>query len=159
MNDEVLEHLSRSQHDLERLFKLLTILDTAFIPPLSSRVDLRYYSSKVVQYAENIILVRDSKDIGYVAIYANDSDQKVSFITSIGVLPEYQGQGLGMELLSAAIAIAQEKGMRCIRLEVDRRNHAAIRIYQKANFAQLSTMPQDLPETSVIMECVLGNDD
>jgi ribosomal-protein-alanine N-acetyltransferase len=81
---------------------------------------------------------------GYVRLKAVKNDLMIGFlggerhladrtgwVTTIATLPEYQGQGVGAELLAAG---ENALGTPIIRLTVRESNHAAIRLYQRAGY-------------------------
>lgn len=53
-----------------------------------------------------------------------------------GILPEYQGKGLGKLLLDESLKFCRRKGCQ-IKLEVNRTNIKAINMYTKAGFVRL----------------------
>lgn len=81
----------------------------------------------------------------------------------MAISPEYQGQGLGYQLLTAAIARLGEQCTQ-IFLEVRESNHAAIKLYQKIGFDQIDLRKNYYPcadgkrEHALIMAYVLNFD-
>lgn len=57
-------------------------------------------------------------------------------ISDFAVLPDYRGQGIGRQLLTAVENKARELGCCRITLEVQENNEAARRIYERSGFAQ-----------------------
>jgi ribosomal protein S18 acetylase RimI-like enzyme len=96
-------------------------------------IDHEKIIEKICSYAEVQIAYEDGP-VGYCAIYANDLNSKVGYITLIGVKKDYQGLGIGKRLLNAAIETAINQGMNRIKLEVYRENRDAINFYQKNGF-------------------------
>lgn len=90
--------------------------------------------NKICMYAEFLAVYVGEKLAGYLAIYANDVKSKMAYITMIGILPQYQRQGLGGDLLKEAKYVAKENNMDFIRLEVNKINHKAIQCYIKYGF-------------------------
>ncbi len=64
------------------------------------------------------------------------SGEKHGYISDLAVLREYEGQGLGRLLLSAAEDWARQAGFRLLTLYVFAGNIHAKRIYEKAGFEQ-----------------------
>ena len=64
------------------------------------------------------VLNNKGERIGLLAMYVNDIVHKDAFISSIGVLPEYQGKGISSNLMLKAIGVAVENKMSTISLEV-----------------------------------------
>jgi ribosomal-protein-alanine N-acetyltransferase len=78
----------------------------------------------------------------------------VSWIATVGVLPEYRGRGVGEALIRAC---EQRMPTRMVRLNVRVSNAIAIRLYQRLGYHQLSTWAAyyDDREDALVMEKVL----
>ncbi len=109
--------------------------DNAFVPPLSSRVEINKYAQKISDKAVCFEAWQDGKLVALVAAYCNGDKGKAAFITSVSVLPEWMGQGIASRLVTHAVEHAQDLGFVRIELEVDRQNHAATRLYRKQGFS------------------------
>lgn len=131
MSDVVIEHVMPPS-DMARLRKVLTELDRVIIPPLSDRVDLNEYAVKLAALADIFYLKKDNQDIGNCAVYLNSTER--GFISSIAVKKEYQGKGLGRNLLEKVRDIADSRGISEIRLEVFKNNSHAIVFYERMGF-------------------------
>lgn len=91
----------------------------------------------------------DNRIIGYagLSVQAPDSD-----IQTIAIDSEFQGEGLGGQLLEAMIGRSRELGVRSIFLEVRTDNAAAIALYKKYDFEQISERRNYYPDgTSAII--------
>lgn len=119
---------------LEELYRFQVICDKDFIPPISSRVDLREYSRKLHDHSERITVTVDGNLAGLLCIYANDSQTSVSYISLVAVLKGYRRLGLGNALVEKAVSLSQRKGMSSIKLEVGKDNTAAQHLYRKFGF-------------------------
>jgi len=63
-----------------------------------------------------------------------ESERNEYFIGHIAVLPEYQGQGIGTQLLAHTENRARELGVRRIALMVDVDNERAMTFYQRRGY-------------------------
>ena len=117
----------------------LRACDDAFVPPLSERVDIDDYSFQIADRAERFEVWLDGDLIGLVAAYCNDGDGKLAFITSVSVLMGWQGQGLASRLVAHCIDHVRRLGFARIELEVNDRNRAAFRLYEKHGFSARTT--------------------
>ena len=52
----------------------------------------------------------------------------------MAVAPQHRGGGLGRALLNAVVALAHSTGARCVWLETQNINYAAIQFYRRAGF-------------------------
>ncbi len=120
----------------ERILNFIEKADALYIPHISESVgSLDEYASKLSIYAESFFIAEDGQDIGYCALYANRSD--LAFISTIGVMKDYQSKGIGGTLLNTAINFAKEKGFGRIGLEVHPSNTVAISLYQRFGFVEI----------------------
>ena len=66
---------------------------------------------------------------------------RVALLEDMVVRPERRADGLGSELLDAAIALARQEGCLRITLLTDRANDGAIRFYQRRGFLLSEMLP------------------
>ena len=83
------------------------------------------------------ILVADNGEqiIGFIAVLGNQLKRtlhRASIV--IGILKDYQGQGMGKQLMAAAEAWAQERGIRRLELTVMSHNKQALWLYSAFNY-------------------------
>jgi len=121
-------------NDAERVEAFLRMADQEFTPPLSQRVDLLEYSVKLAACAENFFAVCDAVDKAHAAVYANDMNTELAFLSSICILPAFRSEKISKPLLDACCRLASERGLRRISLEVDRGNQRAIAFYTRNSF-------------------------
>jgi len=118
----------------EELYSIHKECDKDFEPPLSARKNIEAYCRKLVDNAEIISVCFDGKTAGVLCVYENDSTSRTAFVSSVIVLPEYRRLGLGNLLVDRAITISEKRKMARIRLEVGKRNRAALNLYRKYGF-------------------------
>lgn len=99
--------------------------------PLLERVDIEEYAKKISEYACVYILRKEKITYGLVAIYMNDRINKTAYITLIGIAKKYRRMHLGSLLMNYCIEEARASGMKALKLEVDKKNSAAIAFYEK----------------------------
>ena len=109
--------------------------ESAFNPPLGTRVDLEAYAKKIGAKAKRFEAWADGVLIGLVAAYCNDPLGRDAYITSVSVLEAWRGEGIAGRLLDQCAGSARAAGFRRLRLEVGTRNSAAIQLYEKFGFA------------------------
>lgn len=118
---EIASHLSRC--------------DTDFVPPLSDRVEIADYATKLASRAIRFEAWSGTTLIGLVAAYCNDQTRRIGYITSVSVLKEWSGRGISARLLNQCLEHADASGMRQVSLQVASDNASAIRLYEKSGFA------------------------
>lgn len=60
--------------------------DADFVPPLSSRVEIKDYAQKIANKATRFEAWSDGTMVGLVAAYYNDHENRLVYITSVSVL-------------------------------------------------------------------------
>ena len=118
--------------DKSEKINFIKVCDIAFPRGISVRKNSCEIINKINEYAffygayahENYL------PIGYIAFYANDINSLSAHISMIGVLSEYQGEGIGKALFKACVDKSLMNGMRFLRLEVDKSNKKAIEFYE-----------------------------
>ena len=117
----------------DRITVLLKELSPYYMPELTDVVNIESYASKLAKNAQVLIAQINDKDIGIAAIYTNDITKK-TFLSTIGIKPEYSGNGYGGMLLKIVFSISKECGMKEIVLEVNSNNKPAVKLYSKYGF-------------------------
>ena len=79
----------------------------------------------------------DDQVVGYVSTRL-DLESKIGWIPNLAILPEHQGQGLGKQLMQAALAYLREQGMECARIETLEQNPIGRHFYPAAGFQEIA---------------------
>jgi ribosomal protein S18 acetylase RimI-like enzyme len=140
-----------SQSSAAEITDHLLCSDTAFVPALSSRVDIRAYAQKLQDRAVRFEAWLGEDLVGLVASYCNQTDGSNAFVTSVSVWPECQGQGIADRLMRQCIEHVRSLGFVQMVLEVDQRSLPAVALYQKLGFSELRSSGSTL-----IMVITLG---
>jgi ribosomal protein S18 acetylase RimI-like enzyme len=108
-----------------------------FSPNLSLKVHIGDYSRKLRALAKTFEAWSGTALVGLVAVYMNDPDTRIAFITSVSVSREFVGQGVASKLLRHCLNKARQEGMKALRLEVSVESREAIRLYGKFGFSEI----------------------
>ena len=108
--------------------------DEQFVPPLSERVDLATYSSKLASHAVLSEAWAGDILIGLVAGYTNAADKRSSFVTNVSVMPQWHGQGIASRLVDRFVEHSRLSGFEMVELSVDVHNDRARSFYRKYGF-------------------------
>ena len=125
----------------------LRTCDGTFIPPLSNRIDIDGYAHKIIVKAQRFEAWAGGTLTGLVAAYCNSLDHGTAFVTSVSVLPGFQGKGIASRLMEQCIDKARKLGFARIELEVDGGNRAAILLYEKHGFTAMGELKPSLKMT------------
>jgi len=130
-------NIKQNHASFEELLLFFVKNSNAFIPDLKTQVESLYdYVDKLKKNATFFEAYDDNTLVGLVAVYLNDYETKVAFITSIVVSAEYQGKGIAGTLLKVAIDTAVLHKFTTIKLEVFSGNVKAIKLYKNYGFEE-----------------------
>lgn len=119
----------------------LSLCDAEFVPPLSGRVEIENYARKIASKAIRLEAWSGGTLVGLVAVYCNDMEKGIAYITSVSVLREWTGKRVAGQLLSRCIEYAKTSGMQQLSLEVADANAPAIKLYEGSGFVVGKTNP------------------
>lgn len=118
----------------EEIAAHLFLCDSRFVPPLSSRADIKEYTHKIYTNAMRFEAWAEGELIGMVAIYCDNLRQHLGYITSLSVLSKPPATGIASQLLSMGVDYLKQSGFSRVELEVDTENQKAIRLYDRHGF-------------------------
>ena len=108
----------------------------SFIPNLSQKVNLVGYAKKIKDNAFTFEAWKEEELVGLVAAYFTDTINRSAFITNVSTIKQYEGTGIGSELLNNCIRYAVKHQFREIKLHVSIGNNIAIALYHKYGFIE-----------------------
>lgn len=118
----------------DEIHAIIKKCDNAFKNPVTQRERYPNLLSKIHKNA-HVLVAYQSDILGYCAIYANDFENGVAYITLIAVKPEAQHMHIGKKLLRKSLDLARTYGMTSCVLEVKKDNVSAIRFYKANGFS------------------------
>lgn len=122
--NEIEEHLRQADED--------------FLPPLSGRIEIAPYASKLVGNAVRFEAWASGRLVGLVAVYCNDLAGETAYVSSVSVLKDHAGRGIASTLMLKCIEHVVHARMRRIRLEVSLDNEPALRLYERHGFSLIA---------------------
>lgn len=131
----------------------LRACDDTFVPTLSSRVDIEEYAQKLTARSERFEAWSNGVLVGLLAVYCNDLDGRIAYITSVSVMPDSRGHGIASRLIALCVGKVAALGHMAIELEVGTRNEAAARLYEKHGFLSVRASAQ-----TTILRLALGKE-
>lgn len=147
---------SRNRADEASLLAHLRAADAQFAPSLSSRVDLSDYAAKLHGRAERFEAWDGPELVGLVATYCNAPSS--AFVSSVSVLPPWQGCGVARELMRQCLLHVRRSGLTSVSLHVNPQASTAVSLYRALGFVEesrddsrlelrLEVQPQETPST------------
>lgn len=128
---------SRSKSSAEQIQRHLVECDAFFVPPLSSKVEMKLYSQKLAMHAVNFEAWNDEKLIGLVSVYLNDSQKKMAFISNVSIISTFAHKGIATRLLNECVQFTKDLQFGAVGLEVSLRNGRALSLYIKLGFKEI----------------------
>jgi len=83
-----------------------------------------------------LIAKLDSQDVGFILVEFNKLNKEIGLISGLGVVPKYQGKGLGKYLALEAWNFFKDKGIKELRCEVYKENKVAISFIKSLGFEE-----------------------
>ncbi len=83
-----------------------------------------------------LAIMVNQQTVGYAGMSFNRR-QLDAHITNLGIMPNFQGQGIGTKVIQHLLEVAQTQGMLTVSLEVKQHNPGAQRLYERLNFELL----------------------
>ncbi len=112
---------------------LVTLEHGAFV---TDRLSRRSIARLINSPTAEVIVAEDGAHIAGVVMVLFRPHSSVARLYSIAVAAHTVGRGVAVRLLEAAEQAALARGMRLMRLEVNERNHAAIKLYRKGGYRE-----------------------
>ena len=138
----------KDYNQVEKIMKQVQVMHTEWRPDVYKNVEILLPLDMYMDYVDNreiIVATLDSGDVVGILIYVTRNisggpmvDRKVMFIDSMGVDEYYRGQGIGRELFAFARNICEEQEYDGLELQVNAKNIAAKRMYEKYGFTEKS---------------------
>jgi ribosomal protein S18 acetylase RimI-like enzyme len=101
------------------------------IPPIDSEAIRDWLDVIVTGDSVSVVAAHDDRLVGHAILVPDRQD---GYELAIFILDEYQGAGIGTELLAHLLGAGQDAGVDRVWLTVERWNDAAIALYRKIGF-------------------------
>lgn len=131
--------LQNNQLYKDKLYQYLTAVDKDFNPVLSSKIDLKQYTERIVEKAKICCALSDEDNIiGVVAFYANDFEKQYAYIPLVSVSAEYRRQGIARKLMEEVLSFIKSLNEKILVAGIHTYNQNACELYVKLGFKNVS---------------------
>ncbi|NMB57347.1 GNAT family N-acetyltransferase [Candidatus Beckwithbacteria bacterium] len=128
------------------IYNLLVELDQDFFPPLSLRVNLKFWANKLYTKSE-IILAFDQKNnqiIALLCFYCNNHKTKYSYIPVLGVRKDYRENGIMKTLFCYCLNYLKKLNFKILGIKTWD-NSIPLKMYKSLGFKIINKI-QDRPD-------------
>ena len=122
-----------NESDSTTIYNYLLKTDSYLTPTLSSRVDLKDYSTRLAHNATCFYVYDDSNLVGFGALYFKPSPE-LSFGTYVSVLKEYQKEMIGVDLLIMMVDYCEEHHSGGYWCAIRKSNKQLVGLYKSLGF-------------------------
>ena len=116
--------------------EFLATVDKDFPVPISEKVDISDFSRKLCEKATIVTEIKENKIVAMAAGYTENTENQLAYVSILGTIKEYRGQGLANKLLSEFINISKQKGLKGVHLYTAQTNECALSVYSKHGFTE-----------------------
>lgn len=99
------------------------------------------------------IVTEDDQPIGWFAVNDLLSPSRIPYIKMASLLPAWQGQGIGRQVIAQLCSQLQAEGYPTVRLFTDADNLTAQRCYQRCGFRIIATLEEPWPDGTTLLRC------
>jgi ribosomal protein S18 acetylase RimI-like enzyme len=128
---------------------------SSFIPEsdLTAYFDIHYTEASLLAmfddpFTQVFIAEVDNHIAGYARLFFNRDENRL-YVSSLYLLPEFEGKGIGMKLLEWGEGYAAEKGLGELWIGVMVKNRQALLFYRKVGFQFVREEPFTMGKTTV----------
>jgi len=127
--------LKASLKDLKSIAKIFWIESSK--PPYDKKRTLEKVQHIIKEDFRNndiYVAIEDNKIVGFVMVSVDSGIKNKLWINELWIIKEYQGKGIGRELMNYIEKIYKNKGIRTFILVADTRKGGAVNFYKKINY-------------------------
>ena len=148
MNIKIRYAEEKDYNQVEKIMQQVQKMHTEWRPDVYKNAEVLLPFDMYMDYVNNqelVVATLDSGEVVGILIYVTRNisggpmiSRKVMFIDSMGVDEQYRGQGIGHKLFAFARNICEEQDYDGLELQVNAKNIAAKKMYEKYGFTEKS---------------------
>lgn len=119
---------------IQQIEIFLNEMDDKYPVHLSQKINLHQYALKLYEKGVVLPILKDDKIVAMVAGYIKNTTDNIAYISLVGTLPNYNGNGYATKLVKEFINLAKQEGLLGVHLYTTKENDIAINIYTKLGF-------------------------
>lgn len=127
--------------DINKLYNYLLVVDSDFKVPLSNKVNLLEYSSKILHDGHVVVEMESDKILSCICFYCNDHNNQTACVTLMSTCIKAQGKGYAKALNYKVFDICKKHGMS--RVVTESVNPMAVKVYLSTGYNIINTKKND----------------
>ncbi len=144
----------RNRSDFTHILQHIRENETSIFLGFKGKPEIEQLSQKIIKNAERFEYWDKDRLIGLFACYYNNFKTLTGFITIASISKELRNKGIGSELLKRTLEFGYEMNFKRIKLEVNTKNHRAIKFYNKFGFI----IEKQCKNTLVMVKSIIKNE-
>ena len=134
---------------------ILEYKDTYFLRAITDDSNREQFINKHLKNGHFLVEYHDDKPVGFISFYSNDTETKKVYVTAFALSEDLgflKGKTL-IRLLNKGLEIVTKNNREIVRLEVERDNEKAIKLYKHLGFE----ITPSTKETTYYMEMKISD--
>lgn len=132
----MIKQLEDTVENRDLLYSYLLLVNHDFRIPLSEKVDLYEYASKLLACGVVIVVIEKGEILSCRGFYCNDNISGTAYGTMMSTLPKAQGKGYARLLVEEMFRICREKGFKYVISSSV--NPKAIALYKSVGYQEIA---------------------
>ena len=124
-------------HDEALIRRAVAEIDPLFPVGIHGSPDPEEKMNKLLRFADVVVAMDGDNVAGFAAIYANNMETRLGYMPYMGVAEAYQGHHLAVRFMEACEALARERGMTRVRMEVSDSNQKIVRFHSRRGYVRI----------------------
>lgn len=120
--------------DKELLVNYMESVDSDFGTPLSQKVNLESYCSKLLKYGMVYGIVENNQIVALTGFYCNDTVTMTAHLPLLSTKEAARGKGCAKTLMKKTLSVCRKYGMK--RIYCDSVNPIAVKLYTSLGFKE-----------------------
>lgn len=127
---KTIEHITNKKE----LEDYLNEVDKDFNTPLSNKISISIFASKLVEYGKVFVIKENKETLAMISFYCNDTITHKAYLTILSTKERARGKGYARLLITKMISICKENKMQ--HIYCDSVNPIAISLYKSFGFTE-----------------------
>lgn len=129
--------MESTNFEKEKLKDFILDVNYDFPIPITTKININEFLDKIKELGKVYCVYEGNKIVGCNYFYANNTKEKIAFITLLAIKKEYRNYGIGSILIDKTIEYCKKIDFKKIQLYTHENNILARKFYSKKNFYEI----------------------